>query len=168
MRVLVLLTGLPGTGKSEIAAAVASAINACTISADPIDAALAEAGVANEEGKVGYELMKALTRNEVRSGRSVVVDAVNPFQFVRQAYLDLAEENLTAAFVIVTTCSDLSIYRHRVSQRHVHGEKDIDWSGVERQIGYYEPFEGTCLILDASNALDENRASAVTYVLGAI
>ena len=51
---LVLLTGLPGTGKSEIVAAVAEAINACTISADPIDMALAEAGVANEGGKVGY------------------------------------------------------------------------------------------------------------------
>lgn len=71
-------------GKSSVAAEVARVLQACTISADPVDEALSAAGVANEEGRAGFEVMKALARNELGTGRSVVVDAVNPFPFVRQ------------------------------------------------------------------------------------
>jgi len=163
---LVLLTGLPGTGKSAIADAVSRSLGACVLSADVIDAALSTAGIANEEGTVGYELMKVLASKELDAGRSVVIDAVNPFRFVRQAYFDLAGESHAEVSVIVTLCSDAEVHRRRVALRHERGEKGIDWAGVEGQIGYYERFEGECLVLDAVDPADENCSSAVEYVLG--
>ena len=69
--VSVLMTGLPGTGKSTVADAVARSLGAGVVSADPIDAALLTAGVPNEDGKVGYEVMKALAANELDAGRGV-------------------------------------------------------------------------------------------------
>jgi predicted kinase len=164
--VLVLMTGLPGTGKSTIADAVAYALGACVLSADPIDAALSTAGVSDEEGRVGYELMKALAREDLNAGRSVVVDAVNPFRFVRQAYRDLGDATHTGTSVIVTQCSDVALHRRRIEARHDRGEKGIDWAGVEIQIGYFERFEGECLVLDAVDPASENCAAAVSYVLG--
>jgi predicted kinase len=161
---LVLITGLPGTGKSTIAHAAALELGACVLSADPIDDALLIAGVPNDEGKVGYEVMKALARNDLGAGRSVVIDAVNPFDFVRRAYFDLAAEAHAHVSVIVTVCSDRDLHQLRVESRRARGEKSIDWPGVERQIDYYEPFAGECLVLDAVDPADENCAAAVSYV----
>ena len=161
---LVLITGLPGTGKSTIAHAVARELGTGVLSADPIDDALASAGVPNDEGRVGYEVMKALARNDLAAGRSVVIDAVNPFEFVRRAYFDLAAEAHARVSVIVTVCSDRDAHHRRIESRRARGEKSIDWPGVERQIDYYEPFAGECLVLDAVEPANENCASAVSYV----
>ena len=165
MTMLVLLTGLPGTGKSTTADAISRSLGASVLSVDALDAALSTAGVSNEDGKVGYEVMKALARNELEACRSVVIDAVNPFRFVRHAYFDLARETHANVSVIVTLCSDPEVHRRRVALRHENGEKSIDWAGVERQIGYYEQFEDECLVLDAVDPADENSLSAVEYVL---
>jgi len=136
------------------------------LSPDPIDATLSAAGVQHEEGRVGYELMKALARDDLNAGRSVVVDAVNPFRFVRRAYRDLADAAHAEVLVIVTQCSDVEVRRRRIEARRDSGEKDIDWAGVETQIGYFERFEGDCLVLDAVDPPAENCAAAVAYVLG--
>lgn len=37
--------------------------------------------------------MKALAEEQLATGLSVVVDAVNPFAFVRQAYIDIAAKH---------------------------------------------------------------------------
>jgi predicted kinase len=164
--VLVLMTGLPGTGKSTVAGAVGRSLSACVLSADPIDAALSTAGVSNEDGKIGYELMKALAGSDLDAGRSVVIDAVNPFSFTRQAFFDLATARHAAVSVIVTVCSDVEVHRRRIEARRDRGEKSIDWAGVERQIGYYEQYEGESLVLDAVDPSEENCAAAAAYVLG--
>lgn len=65
---LVIMSGLPGTGKSAIAEAVAVALPAALVSADPIDVALARAGQPNDQGKAGYEVMKAIARGQLALG----------------------------------------------------------------------------------------------------
>src|ERR1700680_4225340 len=108
------MTCLPGTCKSTRADAVPGALGACVLSADPIDVTLSATGVENEEGRVGYELVKALARDDLKAGRSVVVEAVNPFRLVRQAYCDLADAAHAEVLVIVTQCSDVEVHRGRI------------------------------------------------------
>ena len=158
---LVVMTGLPCTFKSTIPRAVARELDAPVVSADPIDAALAAAGVPNTEGRVGYEVMKALAATELGSGRSVVIDAVNPFAFVRHAYFDLASAAGCQVRVIVTTWGDEAVHRERVSRRT--GEGMLDWREVERQRAYYEPYRGEALHLDAGEAANLNCMRAITY-----
>jgi predicted kinase len=159
------MAGLPCTGKSTIANAIATTLPASLLSADPIDVALSAAGQPNEQGKAGYEVMKAITREHLMLGLHVVVDAVNPFAFVRRAYLDLAAQFVAPTAVIMTTCSDRDLHRTRVEQRHVAGRKGIDWTGVEKQIAYFEPQDGEALTLDATVSPLENITKAIAYAM---
>jgi len=45
-------------------------LDARVLSADPIDAELAAAGVPNPDGRTGYEAMKSLAASELKAGRS--------------------------------------------------------------------------------------------------
>jgi predicted kinase len=163
-QVLVLMTGLPGTGKSTIANAVARALGAVVVSADPIDGALETVGVDNPEGRTGYAVMKALVGRQLDGGLDVVVDAVNPFRFVRDAYAALAASRSVPLSVIVTGCSDVALHRSLVEMRVAEGRGLIVWAGVERQIAYYEPFDGPALRVDAADGLETNCARAIEYV----
>ena len=151
------MTGLPCTGKSTIAAAIAAALPATLLSADPIDAALTAAGVEHRPDIVGYEIMKALARENLVLGLSVVIDAVNPFAFTRAAYVEIAAASSTQVVFIVTECSNAVVHRERVEGR----AKPLTWSEVERQIDYYEPFVGEALRLDAVDDHEQNVAAAV-------
>src|SRR5262245_46749174 len=106
MATLVLMTGLPCTGKSSIARAVAQALPAAWLSADRIDEALLDTGMtaAQRPDIAGYEALKALVDLQLGAGLSVVVDAVNPFDFVRAAYFDIAEKHGALVAVVVTKC----------------------------------------------------------------
>lgn len=160
------MTGLPCTGKSTIAEAVAELVGATVLSADPIDAALLAAGVNPEQRPdiVGFEVMKSLARTNLALGLSVVVDAVHPFESVRQDYLKIAQERSAAATTILTTCSDPAVHRRRVEDRRRRGEKEIDWAGVQRQIDYYELPDHPGLVLDALDDVEQNVAAAVGRV----
>lgn len=137
---------------------------AALLSADPIDTALLGAGVLHEQGIPGYEVMKALAREQVAAGLSAVIDAVNPFRFVRQAYVDIAAEFGAPIAFVMTVCSDRVAHRQRVEERHRSGIKDITWARVERQIAYYEPVDGGALTLDSMNASEGNVLAACDYV----
>ena len=158
---LVLLTGLPGTGKSEIARRIAPELGALILSADPIDATLLRVGVSHRPDIVGFELMKTVAREQLALDMPVVIDAVNPFQWVRDQYGEIAAAAAKPFAVIATTCNDVEVHRSRVERRYERGEKQITWSGVERQIAYYEPPTNPAIALDATDSLEENAAAAL-------
>ncbi len=165
MPVLVLMTGLPGTGKSTVAAAVARALPAALLAADPIDAALVRSGVGPEQRPdiVGYAVMRAVSGEQLAAGLSVVVDAVNPFRWERQAYFDAAAEHGARVAVIATACADAAEHRRRIEARYSVGLSSADWAEVLRQTGYYEPFDGEALRLDATEEAAANVRAAVAY-----
>ena len=163
---LVVMTGLPCTGKSVIAVAVARSLRAALLSADPIDEALLRSGLDAHQRPdiVGYGIMRTLAEEQLVNGLSAVIDAVNPFETVRQAYSDIATKHGSTTLFISTYCSDQQVHRQRVEHRRAKGHKAIDWAGVERQISYYEPHLGECLALDAVEPVATNVSTAVAYV----
>jgi predicted kinase len=163
--VLVVMTGLPGTGKSEIARQIAPSLGSLVLSADPIDSTLARVGIEHDRPDiVGYELMKTVAREHLTLGMSVVIDAVNPFEWVRRQYAEIAAQAETPFVVIATTCSDTSVHRARVERRHERGVKVFTWEGVERQAGMYEPPINPSVVLDAALPLDENVEAVLSTI----
>ena len=81
---LIALGGLPGVGKSALAVALARRIGAVHIRIDTIEQAMRNAGF-TVSGPEGYLAARDLARDNLRIGRTVIVDSVNPLDITRFA-----------------------------------------------------------------------------------
>ena len=83
--VLILMSGLPGVGKSTIADALAPRLGAPVLSVDPIEAAILRCGIpaSFETGVAAYEVAATLAEHQLALGLDVVGDAVNSLEVAR-------------------------------------------------------------------------------------
>ena len=168
--VLIVMMGLPGTGKSAVAEGVARAIGAPVFSVDPLEAALLRAGITRLQRSdyAAYDLAATLARSQLRLGQSAVVDAVNSIELVRAWWRDMAAEFGVARPLIECVCSESGLHRRRVEGRNRNIDGFIyepSWADVEARRAGYEPCTTERLVLDAVKPLDENVREAVEYVL---
>src|SRR5262245_65063000 len=112
---LVVLSGLPGVGKTTIARELAVALDAVFIRVDTIEQALRNAG-AKVEGE-GYGVAYAICEDNLRLGRTVVADCVNPWPLTRTNWHAVADRAGVRVVDIEIVCSDTSEHRHRVESR---------------------------------------------------
>ena len=83
---LLILGGLPGTGKTTIARSLCRHIGAMHLRIDSIEQAIriwAQSGVSLDD--VGYRVAYAIAEENLRLGISVVADSVNPLSITRDA-----------------------------------------------------------------------------------
>jgi predicted kinase len=73
---LIVLSGLPGVGKTTIARELACALAAVYLRIDSIEQALRQAGLAVKAE--GYAVAHAVAADNLRAGQTVVADCVNP------------------------------------------------------------------------------------------
>src|SRR3954447_26027131 len=75
-QVLVVVSGLPGTGKTAVAAELAARLGAVHLSVDPIEDALLGAGLppSCETGVAAYEAARAVAEQNLALGLTVVAD----------------------------------------------------------------------------------------------
>lgn len=93
---LVVFGGLPGTGKTTIARAIATRHSAVYLRIDEIEQAIRSAGIRPAEvGPAGYTVAAALAISNLQNGRLVVADCVNPVRESREdgAWQQLARKN---------------------------------------------------------------------------
>ncbi|GAA3606400.1 AAA family ATPase [Agrococcus terreus] len=132
---LIVMAGLPGSGKSTIAAALARSIGCAVIAVDPIEAAMHRAGIAADQptGLAAYVAAEAVAREQLRLGHHVVVDAVNDAGAARQQWRDLAAgEGVDLRFVEVFAPDD-GTHRARLAARtrDLPGFPEPTWASVE-------------------------------------
>jgi predicted kinase len=73
---LIVFSGLPGTGKTTIARELACRIGAVYLRIDVIEQALRDAGML--PGASGYGVANALALSNLTVGHTVIADCVNP------------------------------------------------------------------------------------------
>ncbi|MCY1358061.1 AAA domain protein [compost metagenome] len=130
---LIVFSGLPGTGKTTIARRLASRLEAIYLRVDAIEQAIRDAGVlAHDVGRSGYRVAMALAQSNLGLGRLVVVDCVNPVTESREAWRDMAVSAGVPLLDIEVVCSDLRVHRFRVETRTVDvpGLKPPTWQSV--------------------------------------
>jgi predicted kinase len=166
--VLVLVTGLQGTGKSTIAEKCADLLGAPAFGWDWVMAALMPFGAIREalEGldrstyrSVGWAVMWQLARAQLRGGRSVVLDGLTRDDEVARTRAVAAEEGVRC-LVILTTCDDVALQRSRVEgrRRGIPGWYELSWDHVaEARLTWVPPADAD-VTLDAANSLDANEA----------
>jgi predicted kinase len=165
---LILMGGLPGSGKSTVAEGVARALGITILSADPVEAALRRAGIAeSQSGIASYLVLEALAGEQLKLGRPVIIDAVNPVEAARAMWRTLARKHRAGLHVIECVCRDEALHRARVEARvrDIAGLPELIWERVERRKANHDPWTDQRLVLETDvSAPQALIAAALAYL----
>jgi predicted kinase len=162
-RMLVIFGGLPGTGKSTLALRLAGLVGAVYLRIDTIERAMTGAKEVFSVGEKGYLVAYAVAEDNLRLGRIVIADSVNPAQITRSAWRNVAERVRVNAVEIEVVCSDQAEHRHRVETRVA--PVPVTWHEVvERD---YEPWIGDHIRIDTAGQNIEQSLAALRQALPA-
>jgi predicted kinase len=164
---LIVLSGLPGSGKSVLAESLSRALSVPIFSIDPIEAAMWRAGLAKTEtGDAAYEVARALADEHLRLRHSVIVDAVNPAEGPRAAWRNLAAKHRVSLKIIECVCSDETMHRQRIEGRvrSIAGTHELNWASLLQRRAEYEAWTDPRLVLDTSRTSPAQlHAQALNY-----
>lgn len=165
---LILLSGLPGSGKSTVAESVAEKLRLPIFSVDPIEAAIIKSGIDKsfETGLAAYLVAESLAIEQFKLGSSVVIDAVNAEEEAKNVWRDLAKKQNATLIIIECATSDIELHKRRIEARvrNLHGIPEITWERVEERRKAYTPWKEQTLKIDTANALETNIKEAVQYI----
>ena len=163
---LVVVTGVPGTGKSAVAEVVAGLSQASVLGHDWAMSALRPYPELQHaldtmeppgHRAVGWSIVIALAREQLRSGRSVVVDGVARGPEVARCR-DAARDESSRMLLVTTRCSDRDVHRSRIEDRRrlIPHWYELSWDQVEESLARWEPPPGADLCLDAADRWEDN------------
>ena len=163
---VVLITGLPGSGKSTMAEVAGRALGAPVFGHDwamsglrpfpEVQEALDAMGQRGHRG-VGWSLLWALARSQLRLGSSVVLDGVAREPQV-EGTRQVALEEGAGSLVVMTSCRDAGLHRSRVEgrQRQIPNWYELDWDQVDRARSSWVAPGGLDLVLNAGEPVEQN------------
>jgi predicted kinase len=114
---LIIFGGLPGTSKSTLARQLAEKLGVVYLRINTIERAVADGDEAGSIDDKGYCVVYALAEDNLRLGRTVIGDPVNPLQITREARRGVAERAAERAVEKEVICSDLREHRCRIETR---------------------------------------------------
>jgi predicted kinase len=156
---LVILSGLPGVGKTTIARELARAAGGVHLRIDSIEVALRETveRLYDESYRVGY----AVAEDNVRVGRLVIADSVNPWPLTRAAWQAVATRAGVASLDVEIVCSDTTEHRRRVEVRHAQLASlgAPSWQDVVDRD--YRPWDDRPLVIDTARLAVEDCVRAI-------
>ena len=165
---LIVLSGLPATGKSALANEIARSLRAPVLSVDPIESALLESGIKQSftTGLAAYRVASTLATANLALGQTVIVDAVNSVADAKGWWPVVAEQAGVSLAVIECVCSDSGLHRARLERRErgLGSFPEPSWADVERRRLEWVPWTIAHLVVDAIEPLGDNVARAVAFL----
>jgi predicted kinase len=165
---LIVMSGLPGSGKSTIAEQIATRLKIPLLSVDPIESAIIKAGVAKgfETGLAAYLVAEALAGEQIKLGASVIVDAVNAEEEGKDVWRGLAGRYGLDPIILDVFVGDRALHRKRLESRvrGLHGFAEITWGAVEARQKGFTAWKEPTLRLDAARDLEANVDEALRYI----
>ncbi|MFE3031507.1 AAA family ATPase [Streptomyces canus] len=154
---LIVIGGLPASGKTTLSRLLASRTNGVHLRVDTIEQAIVRSGLARHPvGPAGYVVGYALAEEHLRQGLTVIAESVNPLAVTRDAWRDTAVRAGAPVLEVEVVCSDPDEHRRRVRSRSV----DIpdlplpDWGQIVGRD--YEPWNRDRLVVDTAGQEPED------------
>ena len=151
MPTLIIFGGLPGTGKTAIARELARELGAVYLRIDSIEQAIRDSRMLDKPiDDAGYRVAHVLAEDNLRMGRTVVADCVNPLQITRDAWMGTAGRANARAGEVEVICSDPQQHRQRVDSRvsDICGLKLPTWDEVISR--EYEAWQRKHIVIDTA------------------
>jgi predicted kinase len=148
---LVIFSGLPASGKTAIARELARRLDAVYLRIDSIEQAIRNYRSLGEPlNDLGYRVAHAIAEDNLRLGRTVVADSVNPLRITRDAWRNVATRAGVRALEIEIRCSDAVEHRRRVETRvsEIPGLKLPAWEEVVSR--EYEPWDREHFVVETA------------------
>lgn len=161
-QVLIVLAGLPGTGKSTVARRLAERLAAQWLRVDVIEQALRVAlGLGEDVGEAGYAAAYAVAQSNLEIGRAVIADCVNPLALTRAAWREVAARAAASVVEVEFQCSDATEHRRRVEERtsDIKGLALPTWQAVLAR--RYEPWPEPHLVIDTARTTPDEAVAAI-------
>lgn len=160
---LVVLGGLPATGKSTVAALLNKNCVFSYLRIDTIEQALRDSGEMGDLGvqASGYMVGYAVAADLLDGGNDVLVECVNPFRSTREAWRKVASDRGAGLLEVELFCSDQAEHQRRAESRSatVHGLKLPNWEAIQNR--EHEPWSDADLHFDTCLLSPEEVAKRI-------
>jgi predicted kinase len=170
--VLIVLTGLPGTGKSTVAQELSQRLPAIVIASDFVRKTLfPEPTYSGEESRFVHSVSRAVMGHYLQRGYSVIADATNLSEWHRSLFARTAERNSAPMIVVQTVAPERLVrsrLRRRLIQRTPGDFSDADWEVYQKLATQVEPIRGRYLRVDTSRDLASNIQRVLRAVRRAV
>lgn len=148
---LIILSGLPGSGKTTLAKTLATHLKAIHLRIDTIEQTIKDnhPEITDIKG-TGYHIAYAIAKDNLTLGQTVIADSVNPIEITRTAWRNIATETNTPYIEVEITCSDKTEHQHRVESRtsDIKNLTPPTWQDVlDRD---YEPWKTPNITIDTA------------------
>ena len=151
LNMLIILSGLPGTGKTTIARELAQRLKAVHVRIDSIEQAIKNSGlIMGPMNDAGYRVGYAIADDNLRAGLTVIADSVNPIQITRDQWIAVARNTQQKAVEVEIKCSDSVEHQYRVETRaaDIAGHRMPTWHEVSAVD--YHPWSREHLVIDTA------------------
>jgi predicted kinase len=132
---LIIVSGLPGTGKSYLSRKLSERIPACIVETDAIRKSLWEKPVYDvEESAFLFKICHELVYGLLKQGITVIFDATNLIEYHRERLYNIGERT-NAKIIVVATRVPEKVVKRRLDTRKYQTaaieKSDADWSIYE-------------------------------------
>lgn len=160
---LLMMVGLPGSGKSSIVRGVRAFVDCIIISTDGVRTQLSnQPTYTPAEMSLVYEICYTLIEGRLRQGQRVVFDASNYLSARRERLFRLVRPFQTPVAVCYVQAKQ-EVIQLRLKERSINGRQngnlsDADWSVYKWMLGRQEPVRRDHLVIDTTTDSCANLA----------
>jgi len=164
---LIVLGGLPGTGKTTIARELARQLGAVHLRIDSIEQALRDWRPGHSLNDAGYRVAYMVAADNLSISRIVIADSVNPLPVTRDAWVAVAKRTRTQVVEVEVICSDPDEHRRRAENRvtDIPGLRLPTWHEIVSR--EYHPWDRKHLVVDTARQNVEQSVQMLREAIAA-